>query len=58
MHVLRGRQAAARILRLPLPAGEKQMAHWETRQWVRFGIEDDLVKGQEVVWREEEVEVL
>lgn len=41
----------------PLPARLEQLAHLEAREGVCFGVEDHVAEGQEVVGREEEVEV-
>ena len=47
-----------RVSRLPPPARGERRRHVEAREGVCLGVEDDLVQGEEVVRREEEVKVL
>ena len=40
-----------------LPPGREGRAHVEAREWMCFGVEDDLVEREDVVVREEQVEI-
>ena len=57
LHLVRQHDPAVVVARLPRPArGEGRGV--EAREGVGLCVEDDLVEGENVVWREEEIEVL
>ena len=58
LHLIRQHNPPRRVAGLPLPPGGERRLHVEAREGMRLGVEDDLVEGKEVIWREEEVEVL
>lgn len=45
------------ISSFPLPSSEEIFTQLEMRECVGFGVEDDFVQGEDIVWSEEEVEV-